>query len=507
MLRIDLDQIQELARGMYTHKQQLARMNSDLASMKSWMDPNVANRSNIRGHLHQAEGKLQELEDRIGRLTTYLNQSVTMYSTLEADLLAKALAIDEEKRTISPHLQQGQSPEERRAYLTDLVNQGGAASDWARRERIKLDQAHRQELIRQIQAGGAAGEWAKHELDQWDRLTSTSSKPAAELRPFDPDKSIPVDDILNRGDPEVAKRLFDGPFGRMTPADQLKLIQIVEEGQKEYEKNQEKYIYGHSFADGFGRGIQSTLDGLVHGVSHTVQHPIQTGQALFRNMKDSVTDLVNDPFGVIKQGYTDTAESIVRFVEASPSKKGHAIGGIFTSAVLLRGADRIGGKLFRGTDSERREHKGEDSGVGDVGDIQYKKISETSAIDVNKWWKEEMGYDEPPYKPGTITQEIELSENTTFVRVYDGENSGMYGGWFIKGEDIKGLTPAQIQDKFALPTTPKYVVDLKLDAGTRIRTGSANPLFGQEGGGQQFDLMGHRVGNFTNSRPLSQRSE
>lgn len=137
-----------------------------------------------------------------------------------------------------------------------------------------------------------------------------------------------------------------------------------------------------------------------------------------------------------------------------------------------------------------------------MGDIKYTKTSETPAEDVNNWWKEEMGYSEPPYKPGTNTHEIELMEKTTFVRVYDGENSGMYGGWLMKAEDIKSLTPSQIQNKFALPTTPKFVVNVELDAGTRIRTGTANPIFGFEGGGQQFDLMGKRVGNFTNPRPL-----
>jgi RHS repeat-associated protein len=136
------------------------------------------------------------------------------------------------------------------------------------------------------------------------------------------------------------------------------------------------------------------------------------------------------------------------------------------------------------------------------GNFNYKTISQTPAEDVNKWWKDEMGYSQPPYKPGTVTQEIELTQKTTFGRVYDGENSGMYGGWFMKAKDIKGLTPQQIQDKFALPTTPKYVVDVELDVGTKIRTGTVNPLFGFNGGGQQFDLMGQRVGNFANSRPL-----
>lgn len=136
------------------------------------------------------------------------------------------------------------------------------------------------------------------------------------------------------------------------------------------------------------------------------------------------------------------------------------------------------------------------------GNINYKTISQTPAEDVNKWWKDEMGYSQPPYKPGTVTQEIELTQKTTLVRVYDGENAGMYGGWFMKAEDIKGLTPQQIQEKFALPATPNYVVDVEFEAGTKIRTGTANPLFGFEGGGQQFDSMGQYVGSFSNSRPL-----
>ncbi|WP_019553471.1 hypothetical protein [Propionispira raffinosivorans] len=38
-------------------------------------------------------------------------------------------------------------------------------------------------------------------------------------------------------------------------------------------------------------------------------------------------------------------------------------------------------------------------------------------------------------------------------------------------KDIEGLTPKQIQDKFALPNTPKYVCDVELEKGTHIRVG------------------------------------
>ena len=70
----------------------------------------------------------------------------------------------------------------------------------------------------------------------------------------------------------------------------------------------------------------------------------------------------------------------------------------------------------------------------------YKILNTSSAEDVNKIFKDTMGY-EPPYKPGT-----------------------------------------------------------------RLRTGEVNPLFGFDGGGQQYDLIINRknVGTFTNERTIGQ---
>ena len=131
-------------------------------------------------------------------------------------------------------------------------------------------------------------------------------------------------------------------------------------------------------------------------------------------------------------------------------------------------------------------------------------LNTSSAEDVNKIFKDTMGY-EPPYKPGTSVTEIQLTENATYVRVYDKVNSRMQGGWVMKAEDIVGLTPQEIQNKFALPNTPKYICDVNLEAGTRLRTGEVNPLFGFDGGGQ-YDLIinGKNVGTFTNERIIGQ---
>ena len=100
-----------------------------------------------------------------------------------------------------------------------------------------------------------------------------------------------------------------------------------------------------------------------------------------------------------------------------------------------------------------------------------------SAESVNDLWANN-GYDRPPYTPKTVVQDITLDCDTIFVRVYDGNISGLRGGWVMCAEDIKGLTPEQIQQKFALPSTPKYIGEVKLKAGSNIRMGEVNPNYG-----------------------------
>jgi hypothetical protein len=138
--------------------------------------------------------------------------------------------------------------------------------------------------------------------------------------------------------------------------------------------------------------------------------------------------------------------------------------------------------------------------------IHCKVSNEKSAEDVNQWWLDEMGYDNPPYLPKSKVQEIELEEDTVFCRVYDGVNSGMYGGWVMKPSDIEGLNHEQIQDKFALPQKPRFMCDVMLPKGTKLRAGECNPLEGWgKGGGTQFDLMGQRVGEFSNEREILEK--
>jgi len=132
----------------------------------------------------------------------------------------------------------------------------------------------------------------------------------------------------------------------------------------------------------------------------------------------------------------------------------------------------------------------------------WKELKSQKAETVNKSFQKGI---EPPYKPGTSTTIIKLTQKSKvgdFVRVYDKVDSGQEGHWLMRADDIAGLTPRQIQNKFALPTIPTYVTDVIFDEGTQLRMGIANGLFGSEGGGTQFDTMGKNVGQFINERLL-----
>ena len=118
-----------------------------------------------------------------------------------------------------------------------------------------------------------------------------------------------------------------------------------------------------------------------------------------------------------------------------------------------------------------------------------------SAESVNDWW-EARGY-KSPYKEKTVVQNITLTEDTKFVRVYDGVNSNLEGGWVMRAEDIKGLTPKEIQAEFALEYEPIFIGEVELKAGDTIRLGEVGPNFGYDGGGIQIDLQQQWIGDFT----------
>jgi hypothetical protein len=53
---------------------------------------------------------------------------------------------------------------------------------------------------------------------------------------------------------------------------------------------------------------------------------------------------------------------------------------------------------------------------------------------------------------------LESERIEQFIRVHGEENQ--VGPWLMRREGIKGLTPQQIQNKFAIPELPIYVSDV-----------------------------------------------
>lgn len=72
-------------------------------------------------------------------------------------------------------------------------------------------------------------------------------------------------------------------------------------------------------------------------------------------------------------------------------------------------------------------------------------------------------------------------------------------------EDIRGLTPKEIQIKYALPHEPLCVGEVSLKAGDNIRLEAAVPNFGFNGGGTQIDLKQQFIGEFKELRKISDR--
>jgi hypothetical protein len=112
-------------------------------------------------------------------------------------------------------------------------------------------------------------------------------------------------------------------------------------------------------------------------------------------------------------------------------------------------------------------------------------------------------HDLPPYNPNRPIRDFEADGTTTYVRVYTEGSTNQGGRWMMSADDIAGLSPQQIKDKFDLPYAPTHVTDVKPPQGTTIRTGTVNSgNFGGNGGGTQFELQG-RIPDDSFSNPRS----
>lgn len=100
-----------------------------------------------------------------------------------------------------------------------------------------------------------------------------------------------------------------------------------------------------------------------------------------------------------------------------------------------------------------------------------------------------------PFDPGVKVTEIQPTQTMYFVRFYTGTDPR--GSWIMRAQFVRGLTPAQIRDIFALPEVPTGIVMVKVPPGAQygLWTGIAGPIWSPgyywgHGGGQQTKIIG-----------------
>ncbi len=103
----------------------------------------------------------------------------------------------------------------------------------------------------------------------------------------------------------------------------------------------------------------------------------------------------------------------------------------------------------------------------------------------------QQGYTSPlPYQTGTPVASFKTTGTTQYVRVYTQGVTTPNGRWLMRYSDIQGLTPAQIQSKFALPNTPTHYCFVNVPSGTAMYSGIVGKTYTSSEYVVQFELSG-----------------
>jgi len=101
----------------------------------------------------------------------------------------------------------------------------------------------------------------------------------------------------------------------------------------------------------------------------------------------------------------------------------------------------------------------------------------------------------PPFETTTDVTTIMTSVPQYFVRFFNPTDpvnpSGPLGSWIMRAATVRGLTPTQVRDVFALPSMPTNMTMILVPSGHTMYTGIAGPIAGWgAGGGLQSKLIG-----------------
>jgi RHS repeat-associated protein len=108
----------------------------------------------------------------------------------------------------------------------------------------------------------------------------------------------------------------------------------------------------------------------------------------------------------------------------------------------------------------------------------------------------------PPYKADVTLGVIKVPEEINGLVRLSGPNN-IKGDWFTTFNEVKGLSAAQLKDKFSLKYEPTLITPASIQANSTVRVGEAAGVkqFNTEGGGFQIEVLDGGV-NYGKSLPI-----
>ena len=368
IIRMDIPRVEAARPKLDQGVQTVIQLNTRFSSIMYQVEGVIAGRRSIRSRFDRSAMRLRELDRQLRSLKAFMNEAETRYGGVERSLEEQAERLTKSLVQITAAWGAGLS----------LGGPGGIAA-------IGMQALVVRGVLEGLQDCWSTGLISKR---NWPASPYSFANQSAQLLPYNPEKVIPMNDILNRADPEVYERLMAGPFGHMTLEQRTALIQEVEQSEKDAKRAMERFEYGSSFADGFGHGIERKIQGIVDTVNYVWTNPKGAGEALLQGIKDELVDKVKHPFktmsmvtnpilyGMMNQ--LPKPETVKDFMEAGPGKKGDYIGPLFVDLVLAAAAARIKVKDLPGSKENPKIRDGDSKGAEQ--DVKEKEKKEQATI-------------------------------------------------------------------------------------------------------------------------------
>lgn len=243
---------------------------------------------------------------------------------------------------------------------------------------------------------------------------------------------------------------------------------------------------------GFWDAVDTIID--VGDTVADMLNPVKQIKNTWEDANESVRSFRN---GDISHGMVSTGKTVLDLLYFYPVEKLAAPAIEYGS----KGVSAVGSKLgfFGGKGTERLSTS--------TNHVPLKSINELGPIDANLANLDytSRGYF-APYAVNSRPRNINTASDRTFVRVHGDDNQ--ISKWMMRANEVDGLTPIQIKEKFALEFVPKKMTEVNVSAGTNMRVSIAGPQpqWGTSGGGTQYELL-QRISalSFKPSIPIYQR--